>query len=206
MSTIYLDESGDLGFSFEKNSSKYFVIALFETSLTEKELKKIIKITKERTIKKKEDRKYELKGSCENTKFETKKFLLKELIKKEATFKINAIIVNKKNINNNLRDKSRAFYNYICKEILKENNKSKIKLILDKKDIKEKFLQDMNKYLIEIFNTKELELSHEFSHSFAGLQVVDIIANSIFRNFEREDNKLYTIFENNLVLKKYYFN
>ena len=41
MTSIYLDESGDLGFSFERNSSKYFVIALFETSLTEKELKKI---------------------------------------------------------------------------------------------------------------------------------------------------------------------
>ncbi len=37
MSTIYLGESGDLGFSFNRNSSKYFVIALFETSLIEKD-------------------------------------------------------------------------------------------------------------------------------------------------------------------------
>ena len=205
MTSIYLDESGDLGFSFERNSSKYFVIALFETSLTEKELKKIIKIAKDRTIKQKEDRKYEIKGCSENIKFETKKVLLIELLKKEPNFKINAIIVNKSKINNDLRDKTRTFYNYICKEILKENKKYKIKLIFDKKDIKKKYIQEMNSYLIETFNSKELSLNHEFSDNYAGLQIVDLIANSIFRNFERNDSRLHQIFENNLELKKYYF-
>ncbi len=105
MKTIYLDESGDLGFSFKKNSSKFFVITLFETFLSEKELNKIIKITKQRTIKKKDKRKFEIKGSCENTSFKTKEFLIKKIIEKDKNIKITSIIVDKENIYDNLRDK-----------------------------------------------------------------------------------------------------
>ncbi len=182
MSTIYLDESGDLGFSFEKNSSKYFVIALFETSLTEKELKKIIKIAKERTIKNKKAMSNEIKGS--DSKFETKEFLLKKLLLAEPNFKISSIIVNKEKINDDLRDKKRIFYNYICKEILKENNYTKINLIFDKKDRKNKFTSELNKYLEENFANKNLDLKHEYSHNYYGLQIADIMANSIFKKFE----------------------
>ena len=203
MTSIYLDESGDLGFSFERNSSKYFVIALFETSLTEKELKKIIKIAKDRTIKQKKLLGNEIKGS--ESKFETKYLLLKNLFFIEPNLKIYAIIVNKSKINENLRDKKRIFYNYICKEILKENNNSKINLILDKKDIKNRFISELNKYLIEYFNNKELNLKHEYSNCYFGLQVADVIANSIFKKFEHNDDKLYLLIKNNLKLKKYYF-
>jgi hypothetical protein len=205
MSTIYLDESGDLGFNFNKNSSKYFVIALFETNLSQKELKKLIRVSKERTIKNTKNRKFEIKGSCKNTSHETKIFLLNKLLEKESNFKINAIIINKENIYDNLRDKSRVFYNYISKEVLKENSNKRIKLILDKKDRKERFTQEMNKYLIDTFNSIELDLNHEYSHCYAGLQIVDVIANSIFRKFERDESELYNIFKKNLNLKKYYF-
>lgn len=205
MSIIYLDESGDLGFSFDKNSSKYFVITLFETSLSERELNKLIKISKERTIKNPISRKYEIKGSCKNTPHKTKIFLLKKLLLKEPNLKITSIIVNKEKINDNLRDKSRVFYNFISKEVLKENSNQKIKLILDKKDRKERFTQEMNKYLVDTFESKKLDLSHEYSHCFAGLQIVDVFANSIFRNFERDETELFELIKNNLKLKKYYF-
>jgi len=52
---------------------------------------------------------------------------------------------------------------------------------------------------------KELNLKHEYSNCYFGLQVADVIANSIFKKFEHNDDKLYLLIKNNLKLKKYYF-
>lgn len=113
---LYLDESGDLGFSFEKGSSKFFVIGYIQTSLSEEELSKLIKIAKQRTIKKKEDRKIELKGSQCN--YRTKEFLLNLILKADKNLKINSFVLNKINISKNKRDKKRAIYNQLCENIL----------------------------------------------------------------------------------------
>lgn len=205
MQELYLDESGDLGFSFHKGSSKYFVIGFIETSLNDDELNKIIKITKQRTIKKKGDRKLELKGSSSKCSFRTKKYLITQILKQDPNIKIKALVINKKNIYDNLREKKRVLYNWLCGQILNRCVDSEIYLIIDKKDIKNIFIREFNKYL-ESQNGNVLNIEHRYSHVVAGLQIVDIFMNSIFRYYERNETDLFLIFQDNVQLVKYYFN
>jgi hypothetical protein len=206
MTTIYLDESGDLGFKLNnssKGSSNYFVISLYETNLEEKQLKKFIKISKQRTIKKKTKKSAEIKGFSTNIK--TKDFLLNHLIKNDINCKLFSIVVNKNNIPVSKKYDLRIFYHHICKEILSEITSNNLNLILDKKDVKEEFTRDLIDYLETCFIESNFKVSCDFSHNHSGLQIVDLIANSTFRRFEREETVLFSIFENKLILKKYYF-
>ena len=198
MRTIYLDESGDLGFS--SKSSKYFVIFLYSTMLEEKQIKKIVKNSKDRISKNKKGKKQELKGF--SSPFKLRESVIKNILEKDKEISLFSVVINKKNVYDSLRERKRVLYNWICKEILKNNNE-KVNLIIDRKDTKSIFINEINNYLEK--NLKVVSIKHLDSQKTYGLQVCDIFANSVFKKFEREDIKLFQLFENKTNLSCYFF-
>jgi hypothetical protein len=194
---IYLDESGDLGFNFSSGSSKIFVVTFIETSLNKKQLDKILKITKQRTIKKEKLKKVEIKGSISTDK--TKKFLIEMILDEDISIK--SIIVNKFGLYENLRKNKEKLYNWINGMILKECSYSKIELIVDKRHKKNSFVEDYNQYVKKKMDSKNVNIQHKYSHSESGLQIVDVICNSIFKAFEFNNNSLYNLFKKKVKFK-----
>jgi hypothetical protein len=198
---IFLDESGDLGFNYFSGSSKYFVVTLIETSLTKKRLEKILKITKQRTIKKEKLKKVEIKGN-KSTK-RTKEFLIKLILKEDVIIK--SIVVNKVKLYQNLFHNKEKLYNWINGIILNKCSIGDINLIVDKRHKKESFIEEYNKYVKTKMNSSNIKISHKFSHSEAGLQIVDVFCNSIFRKFENNDTELFNLFKEKTEIIKMFF-
>jgi len=192
---IYLDESGDLGFS--KGSTKYFVISFIITK-NPNYLKRIARKIKE---KHSIPRSVELKGAT--TRHNIKKDLLTKATKLKD-LEAHYIIVKKENIEARLRQDGNIFYNYmvglsLIPRILKEPKNSTINLVVDRritsivsgfsldKYVKYKILYENNR------NDINLLVDYKDSHMVYNLQVVDIICNSIYRKYDNGKEELYNL-------------
>lgn len=203
MTKIYLDESGDLGFNFEKGSSKYFVVCFYQTDICEKILQKQIKIAKQRTIKKSKNRSQEVKGS--SSKFRTKELLFRRIRLVDPSFRVCGIVVNKEKVYVGLRDNPNKLYNWICKKLMEFCNEENFELIIDKKDKKVSLIHDINMYLEREF-PKMIQVNHQSSDQNPGLQIVDIFSNTIFKFYEREETELYKLMDDRLEVVLYFDN
>lgn len=198
---VYLDESGDLGFNFSSGSSKVFVVTFIETNLEKNQLDKILKITKQRTIKKDKLKKIEVKGTTATDR--TKKFLINLILKEDI--KIKSIVINKLGLYSNLRENKEKLYNWINGMILNECSNGEIELIVDKRHKKNSFIEDYNQYIKTKINSNSIKIQHKFSHSESGLQIVDVFCNSIFRAFEYDNLELYSLFKKKAKISKRFF-
>lgn len=107
MSYILLDESGDLGFSFDKNSSQFFIVTL----LFSKSLRPIEKIAKKvhATLRKK----YKKVGVLHTYNEEpiTRQRVLRKIDKADCN--IMAIVLNKRKVYAHLQNEKAVLYNYV---------------------------------------------------------------------------------------------
>ena len=206
---IYLDESGDLGFN--KGSSKYFIISFIaldtKTNLT---LKRKIKEVKKRYRIRKD---IEIKGNSSNHSLRTD--ILKEIC--SLPIEIYSIITKKQGINKSLREDTNIFYNYMVNLILvpyiEQSKNSNFCLIADlriNKVSKGMRFGDYLKYKIfcenSLYNVK-IDIEYLDSFSSYGLQAVDFVAYSFFKNYEHADNKYYKALEERIIKDKHlYFN
>jgi hypothetical protein len=200
---VFIDESGDLGFT--ENSSKYYVVAAVETD-NELKISRVFKKVRE-TLKKKKKNIPEFKFTKSDNI--VRKRILKGLVKAELTF--SAVILQKKQVYNYLRDQKQIIHNYLTgfiAESLCPNylDKREIHIIIDK-FINKKDRKNFDWYLrvkIEncfIQNDKvppKILIYHENSQNSAGLQAADFIAGSIFRYYERQDSTYYDIIKDNI--------
>jgi hypothetical protein len=206
---IYLDESGDLGFN--KGSSKHFVISfLAMNQKTNLHLKrKIIKVK----------RKYDIPKGIEIKGNKSSHRLRMDILKEICSLPINiySITTKKQGINETLRKDTNIFYNYMVNLIvvpyLGKTKANKICLIADKRISKVSKGMRFGDYLkYKIFyekNLYHLQLNIEYLDSITsyGLQAVDFVANSIFRNYEQGNKKYIEALEGNIVQnKRLYFN
>ena len=206
---IYLDESGDLGFN--KGSSKHFVISFLamnqKTNLLLK--RKIIKVK----------RKYDIPKGIEIKGNKSSHRLRMDILKEICSLPINiySITTKKQGINETLRKDTNIFYNYMVNLIvvpyLGKTKANKICLIADKRISKVSKGMRFGDYLkYKIFyekNLYHLQLNIEYLDSITsyGLQAVDFVANSIFRNYEQGNKKYIEALEGNIVQnKRLYFN
>ena len=154
---IFLDESGDLGFSPKKKNSKYFVITILFIS-NKKLLEKIVKKA-HKTLRKKIKR---LSGGVLHSYKEkpiTRKRLLTEL--SENNCSIMAIYLNKSKVYTHLQDEKHVLYNYVVNILLDRimtrrllNTKLPITLIAAKRETN-KFLNiNFKNYLRQQLKTK----------------------------------------------------
>jgi hypothetical protein len=206
---IYLDESGDLGFN--KGSSKHFVISFLvmsqKTNLLLK--RKFIEVKRKYNISKG----IEIKGN--KSSYRLRMDILKEIC--SLPIDIYSITTKKQGINETLRKDTNIFYNYMVNLIvvpyLEKTKANNICLIADKRISKVSKGIRFGDYLkYKIFyekNLYHLQLNIEYLDSITsyGLQAVDFVANSIFKNYEQDNKKYIETLEGNIVQnKRLYFN
>ena len=147
MAYIFLDESGDLGFS--KRSSKWFLFTIamiHDSRVLEKIIKKVW-----RGLKKKHKKLGELHAYHE--KDITRSRVLKKLSKVDD-LKVFCIILNKKKVHIDLQNQKNYLYNFTAnmllerlhsKEVLQKNEP--INLFIDRKDTKKQLRENFLNYL-----------------------------------------------------------
>lgn len=208
---LYLDESGDLGFDFvNKKPSKFFTVTILAIKgpLNNRLLTKAVKKTLKRKLNRKKATTEELKGA--RTIFEIKKYFYNQI--KDLKFAIYALTLNKKRVYERLtRDKERV-YNYISRLVLDkipfEKAQVQVMLILDKsKSPKE--IGDFNQYIFRQLKGRldpkvPLDIKHENSRQYYGLQAVDLFSWGIFRKYEKKDTAWFDIFTEKVAFEEQY--
>ncbi len=207
---IYLDESGDLGFDFnKKKTTKKFVITLLvcNSDAVRKEFSKAVRRTLKNKLsrsKSKSRRVMELKGT--NTTLKIKQYFLRNV--KSDDWAIYALALNKSRVQPQLRTKTgkKKLYNFLSRFLLEKlplsSIEQNVEMVVDRSKNKEE-TRDFNQYL---FNQVEallplntaFDFSHPSSQESAELQAADLFCWGIFRKYERDDKAWYDMFSNKI--------
>lgn len=189
---IYLDESGDLGFSLR--SSDYFVIS-FLTAKDKTLLKRAV-----RKVKKKHRLApgFELKGNT--TPPRIKEDLLKRIAKLDID--IHTIVMNKAKVTPRLRQDTNILYNYVLGRIVVPYicKQSVVTIMVDRRVVSVTSGFKLNEYLAykvwyENLADVDMHIQHEDSKWTLGIQAADVVCNSIFRKYESRDERFYNLIE-----------
>lgn len=178
---IFLDESGDPGFKFDKGSSSHFVIALvvFDTPLDAEETALNIKRLRQKL---KLHETFEFKF---NKMSDFYRFQLLEAIS-ASPFRIRAMVVDKRILRSSqLIGSKESFYNYFVSEILR-HNQGKIRdasLRVDGSGDRE-FRQAFNTYLRGKLSSQTVKKCRFVdSKKDSLIQLADTVAGSLFRKY-----------------------
>lgn len=200
MAYIFMDESGCLGFDFEKKkTSKNFIITFLLTK-NKNILDKIVSKTFQAIPpKKRKTHAGTLHCNKEDNKTRTKLFTL--LQGKDIAVMI--ISLNKQRVYSRLQDEKTILYNYVTNILLDRIARKnllpiseKINLIASRRETN-RFLNDNFKYYLETQNTATrqilLDVTIKTPSSEKGLQVVDFISWAIFRKYEHKEDYFYNM-------------
>lgn len=202
---VFLDESGDLGFNPSKKSSKYFVVSI----LFVEDKKPLEKITKKvhGMLRKKVKR---LSGGilhCYKEKPTTRRRLLKYVAKENC--KIMSIRLNKSKVYTKLKNEKHVLYNYVVNILLDRimtrnylGIKRPIILIASKRETNKFLNENFKAYLlsqIKMNHKGQLSVEIKTPSEEKSLQVVDFIAWSIFRKYEKEDTSYFEIIKSKVI-------
>lgn len=201
MAYIFLDESGDLGFS--EKSSKWFLFTIILTN-DHKKIEKIIKKIRA-GLKKKYNRVHEIHAyHCKSV---VKKRLLKFLAQEDI--KILCIILNKKKVYIDLRHQKNYLYNYVANILLDRLHNKKIidtaepiSLYIDQKDTNKFIRENFEKYLQDNFQKRGnsvVNIKIKPSHTDRCLQIVDFVSWAVFRKYEVGDYEYYKIIKEKII-------
>lgn len=203
---IYLDESGDLGFDFQKRKTTgKFIITLLVCNAepARREFDKAVR----RTLKNKLNRKKknsrlvsELKGT--GTNIDVKKYFFRNI--KNDEWSIYALILNKSRVESHLQTRigKKKLYNFLARFLMEQLNLSNVQrnveLIVDRCKNKEE-VRDFNQYLVNQLEAllplnTNLNILHLTSQESTGLQAVDLFSWGIFRKYENNDIEWYKVY------------
>lgn len=213
---IYLDESGDLGFDFDKaKTSRYFVITLLvcRDKSTQDEFRRAVS----RTLKNKLNRSknktrpvQELKGTA--TTMAVKRYFYRQL--PEDGWSIYSVTLNKARVDDHLRTRTgkKKLYNFLARFILEQvkflEDAPRVSLVVDRCKNKEE-IKDFNQYLANQLeallplNTK-MNIDHLASHESAGLQAVDMFCWGIARKDGAGDGEWYQVYRGKVCFETIY--
>jgi hypothetical protein len=201
---VYIDESGDLGFTFDKpfrkgGSSRYLTISFL---LTPKELSYLPqRIVRKLYYRRRQPSKVELKGA-QLTPSEKAYFSNKagELVARHPEIKIFAITVNKRTVKNHIRWDCSKLFNYINRSALPDRIKqeSNITFIPDKRSVKARNGNSLADYLqAELWfgaNSRAIiDNKPQESHKVLNLQFIDWIGHIVWARFEDDEAEAYNI-------------
>ncbi|HBA70800.1 MAG: hypothetical protein A2X82_02550 [Geobacteraceae bacterium GWC2_55_20] len=212
---IYLDESGDLGFDFNKpKTSRKFVITLLvcqNRDAIDCFRKAVSRTLKNKLNHKKGDRKVqELKGT--GTTIEVKQYFYRHLLR--DGWELYSVVLNKTRVNDDLRKShtKKKLYNFLARFILEKidlnNAAPAVTLVTDRCKNREE-IQDFNSYVANQLEAMlplnvPLNIYHERSHDNQGLQAVDLFCWGIFRKFEMGDSAWYDVYRDAIVFETEY--
>lgn len=203
---IYLDESGDMGFDFNKpKTSKKFVITLLVCD--KRKVVTSIRKAVRRTLKNKLNRNkkgsrviQELKGA--KTTLAVKKYFFRNLSQKD--WRLYTVVLNKQRVYDSLQKthSKKKLYNFLARFILEKIDLNSagnaVTLVLDLCKNKEE-VRDFNSYAANQLEALlplniPLNIYHEHSYENAGLQAVDLFCWGIFRKYETGESEWYNIY------------
>ncbi|MBU0536238.1 MAG: DUF3800 domain-containing protein [Nanoarchaeota archaeon] len=212
MTYIYIDESGDLGFS--KQSSLYFVISCIKIDDDKSHIKlsRIPKRIRQRRLSKKHQKTPELKFT-NSSKLIREQFLNRI---NKIDLEIYSLIIKKEYTQERLKDNLPVLYNYLIKILLEKplrkiSNKKILNICLDKcmsKKQCENFENYVKTEFLSTFNEiPQLNIIHESSQNNPCLQVIDFICGSFGYKYNtlrlKEGCEYYTdLIKDRIVLEK----
>lgn len=199
---LYLDESGDLGWAFDKpyqagGSSRYLTIATLLIPKTVSHLPK--RIVKEIYSDRRQPTSVELKGN-DLSKKEKGKFIVKtiKLLKQQPLIQINVITVSKQNVKEYIRSDANKLYNYMVNFAILDKIKSSpvVNFIPDPRTIKVASGNSLVDYLqtqlwFELNVSTTLINKPMESKSNLNLQFIDFISHIFWRRYEYNEYKYY---------------
>lgn len=205
---IFLDESGDLGFS--KKSSKWFLFTLVVTGEPRK-LEKVIQKAR-KVLSKKHKRKYSELHAYHTDEI-TRKRILHSIA--ELDILIVTTILNKEKVYVGLQEQKNYLYNYTANILLDRllntnliDIKHELILVADRKDTKKNLQENFISYITSAMKERRkgnFRMSLARSHDEKGLQAVDFISWAIFRKYERGDFDYYEIIKDKIVDERLLF-
>lgn len=209
MAYILLDESGDLGFSFDKNSSKYFIVTIVFTE-NKRRLEKIA-----RTIHKGLSKKHKNVGVLHA--YQEKPIDRQRLLKRlnDSDCSILAIILNKEKVYTKLQDEKTVLYNYVTNILLDRlftkrpiSTKKTITLIASQRETNRFFNKNFRDYLAnQVKNNHEAEMDVRIATpaSEKSLQVADFASWAIYRKYEKGDESYYNIIKSRIIEESFLY-
>jgi len=208
MAYIFLDESGDLGFS--KSSSKWFIFTIAMVS-NPRSLERVVK-----KIWKPLRKKYKKLGELHAYRADdiTRTRMLRKL-NELMGLKVLCVILNKKKVHIDLQNEKNYLYNYTANILLDRLHSSatiksneQIDLFIDRKDTKKKLRENFINYLTGQMNNrgrKHFTVTLHTSHENKSLQAVDFISWAIFRKYERGDFEFYELIKSKITDERLLF-
>jgi len=196
---VYLDESGDLGWKFDKpfrkgGSSRFLTIVAL---IIPKHLSHLPKrIVKKIYQKRKRPTSLEIKGK-DLSRQERAWFVQQtaEMLKAELSIKINAITVRKKNVQPHIQMDSNKLYNYMVNFLLLETIKDSpaVDFIPDPRTIKVRSGNSLIDYLqtqlwFEHNSATVIRNMPAESHQNLNLQFTDFVSYIVWRRYEDNDS------------------
>lgn len=207
---VYIDESGDLGFSLK--SSRYFVVAYlildypFEVA---KVMKRLLKKLHER--KEYARRCNELKYS--NSKDTVRRKVLEKICK--CNMEIGFVVLEKAKVKPELKKKTTVLYNFVIVDTVMRNilpkltSNDKLCIIVDKtlsrlsKNVFNMYAINKASWLLSVqwrqreqIRLSNIEVRHENSQREPCLQAVDFLAGACFHKYEHDNDCYFRIIEN----------
>lgn len=202
MAYIFLDESGDLGFS--ERSSRWFIftIALVDNH---RRLEKVIKKVRN-SLKKKHKNVGELHAYHADAV--TRRRVLNGLAA-IGDLKVFCVVLNKEKVYTDLQNQKNHLYNYTANILLDRLHTKKIipldepiYLCIDRKDTNKYIRENFEKYLSKSLQGKRngiVDIRLRASHEVKALQAVDFLSWAIFRKYERNDYESYELIKHLII-------
>lgn len=187
---LWIDESGDSGFKFERGSTRFLILtAVFLLGDDMPYLERTISGLRVRLRLRKD---FEFRFS------RCKDFFRTEFLKLVATLPMQykAIVVDKHNVRAPaLQFQPKQLYAEAVKRLLYDNAPPLEKAILTIDEATAKVHQKEFNHLLRLYVSKNLvgKIRQVRSHGNAMIQIADMIGGSILRKFERKDPQYYTI-------------
>lgn len=211
---VYVDESGDLGFS--KKSTKFFIIAYIVSD-------SVITIrTRMKRILKKLHNKGKYHFSRNELKFSRmnsycRRIVLEELCKSDL--EIGVVVVEKRHVLERLRKDLTVLFNWLLVHhimsalVPRIESEQKINIVFDK-SLPKKRITEFNEYLLEkasylsYRDGKDLRLDRIFSQHMDSeiepcLQAADAVAGAYFQKYENEDGQYVEMLSEKISYFKY---
>ena len=216
MLRVFLDESGDTGWTFNKpymsgGSSRYLTLAYM--LIPQEEYKHAKRMLKTFCIAHKIPFAAEPKGTYINSA-RLADFVdqAKRLANDHPHIKYHAITVCKESVLEHIREDPNKLYNYMLRLSLlgKIDQEESVRLIPDKRSIKVKSGNSMVDYLQTILwtelgsRTKIINQPLE-SKNCKGLQIAHLLANLVWRHYELSDSNSYRVLEPHIGVKHLFF-
>jgi hypothetical protein len=204
MTTIYLDESGDLGWKFDADfkrggSSRYLTIAaaVIKQPKDESKLERVIRgFYKSRKRAVKNELKSTDLSSKERSLFAAK---LVDIKTSNDEIKFFSMTVRKEMVNDSFRAHPNGLYNYMVKLLLlnEMSNHDEVNFIPDARTVSVELKNSLNDYLrtelAGLGASTKLNTTPWESKNSLSLQFVDTLANIIWSRHEYDQSKHYSL-------------